>query len=231
MKNAIRYSSIFFALAIVMSSVGVRDTFAQGPLTTILERMDSHNKTLQSVQANVTMEKANSQLGEKDTYVGRTSYLTQIKGKRFMRLDWDRPAVEQISVIGDEYQLYKPSINQVYMGRVDKSKNSAGAGNALAFMSMNRAQLKANYTVAYLGDEAVAGNGMTWHIQLTPKAGASYKAAELWVNTDGMPVQGKVVEHNNDTTTVTLSNIKKNITIDTRIFKLNPPPNAKRIQA
>lgn len=231
MKNAIRYSSIFFAMAIMMFAAGTRDASAQGPLTTILERMDTHNKTLQSVQANVTMEKVNSQLGEKDTYIGRTSYLTQIKGKRYMRLDWDKPAVEQISVIGDDYQLYKPSINQVYTGRVDKSKNSAGAGNALAFMSMNRAQLKANYAVAYLGDEAVSGNGMTWHIQLTPKAGASYKSAELWVNTDGMPVQGKVVEQNNDTTTVTLSGIKKNITINPSIFKLSYPGNTKKIQA
>ena len=231
MKNAIRYSSIFFAIAIVMFVGGARDAAAQGPLSEILRRMDAHNKALQSVQASVKMEKHNPQLGETDTYTGRTSYLTQVKGTRYMRLDWEKPAVEQISVIGDKYQLYKPSINQVYEGRVDKSKNSAGAGNALAFMSMNREQLKANYTVVYLGEENVEGNGKTWHLQLTPKAGASYKSAELWVNSDGMPVRGKVVEQNNDTTTVTLTNIQKNIRLDAKIFALNVPKGAKKIQA
>lgn len=230
MKNAIRYSSIFFALAIVMFAAGVRDAAAQGPLTEILNRMDTHNKNLQSVQADVTMVKYNPQLDSRDTYGGNTSVLL-VKGKRYMRLDWTRPAVEQISVIGDEYWLYKPRANQAYTGRTDKSKNSAAAGNALAFMSMNRAQLKANYTVAYLGDEAVAGNGMTWHIQLTPKVAGSYKAAELWINPDGMPVQGKVVEQAGDTTTVTLSGIKKNITINTKIFKLDIPKNANVIKA
>jgi outer membrane lipoprotein-sorting protein len=231
MKNAIRYSSIFFALAIVLFAAGTRETAAQGVLSRILERMEAHNKALQTVQAGVTMAKFNPQLGTTDTYNGRTSVLTQTKGKRYMRLDWAQPAVEQISIIGDEYQLYKPGINQVYTGRVDKSKNSAGAGNALAFMSMSRAQLKANYTVVYLGDEVVSGNGMTWHLQLTPKVAASYKSAELWVNTDGMPVQGKVLEQNNDTTTVTLTGIQKNVPINTNIFKLNPPRSAKVIKA
>lgn len=231
MKNAIRYSSIFFALAIVMFAGSVREATAQGQLTQILERMDSHNKSLQSVQADVTMVKFNSQLGIPDTYNGRTSYLTQIKGKRYMRLDWAKPTVEQISVIGDNYWLYKPGINQAYTGRTDKSKNSAAAGNALAFMSMNRAQLKANYTIVYLENEEVRGNGMTMHLQLTPKTPGSYKSAELWVNPNGMPVQGKVVEHNSDTTTVTLTNIKTNVTINPKIFKLDIPGNANVIKA
>jgi outer membrane lipoprotein-sorting protein len=231
MKNTIRYSSIFFALAMVLFAAGSREAAAQGPLTTILERMDSHNKALQSVQASVAMAKFNPQLNVTDNYTGRTSVLTQAKGKRYMRLDWDRPTVEQISVIGDEYQLYKPSINQVYQGRVDKSKNSAAAGNALAFMSMSRGQMKANYSIVYLGLETVGGHGDTWHLQLTPKVATSYKSAELWVDANGMPVQGKILEQNNDTTTVTLGNIQKNIPINTKIFVLNVPKGAKKIQA
>lgn len=230
MKNAIRYSSIFFAMAIVMFAAGVKDAAAQGPLTEILNRMDAHNKTLQSVQANVTMVKVNVQLGEPDTYLGSTKYLPNAKGRKYMRLDWSKPAVEQISVIGDDYELYKPSINQVYTGRVDRAKTSAGAGNALNFMNMNRAQLKANYTVVYMGQESVGGT-QTWHLQLTPKTANSYKSAELWVDANGMPIQGKVVELNNDTTTVTLSDVQKNVVINPSIFKLSYPGNAKRIKA
>jgi outer membrane lipoprotein-sorting protein len=226
MKNAFRYVLIFFAFANVFGFV--HRAQAQGVLTDLLERMDTYNKQLKSVKAAVTMVKFNSQLGVPDTYEGRTTYLTKIKGKRYMRLDWEKPAVEQISVIGDEYELYKPRINVLYFGRVDKSKNSAVAGNALTFMSMSRAELKANYSVVFPGDEVVSANVKTAHLQLTPKGTAGYKSAELWVNANGMPVQGKIVEMNNDTTTVTLTNIQTNISMDGGVFKLKHARNVKR---
>ncbi len=46
-----------------------------------------------------------------------------------------------------------------------------------------------------------------------------------------MPRQAKVLEQNNDTTTVLLSNLQKNITLNGSIFKLNYPKNAKKIKA
>ena len=109
---------------------------------------------------------------------------------------------------------------QVIQGRTDQAKNSASAGSALAFMTMSKEQLKANYDVVYLGQEKVTGGVDTWHLQLTPKGKTSYKSAELWVDGDGMPRQAKVIEVNNDTTTVLLSNIQKNITINGGDFKL-----------
>jgi outer membrane lipoprotein-sorting protein len=39
---------------------------------------------------------------------------------------------------------------------------------------------------------------------------------------NGMPVQAKIVERNNDTTTVLLSNIQKNVTIKGNVFDLSP---------
>lgn len=221
--------SFLFVGMLVVGIGSVQSAFAQGPLGEILKRMDDHNKAITSVQADVTMVKLNVQLNEPDTYIGSTSYLPNAKGKRYMRLDWTKPRVEQVSVIGDDYRLYKPSINQVYIGKVNKAKSSAGAGNALGFMSMNREQLRANYNVVYLGTEN-AGGVSTWHLQLTPKIATNYKSAELWVDTNGMPVQAKVFEQNNDTTTVTLQNIRKNVQISASIFVLNIPKGAKEIK-
>ena len=229
MKKLSLYSFLFVGMW-VMALISVQNANAQmAPMGEILKRMDDHNKALMSVQADVTMLKFNPQLNETDTYVGSTSYLPNAKGKRYMRLDWTKPAVEQVSVIGDDYRLYKPSINQVYIGKVNKAKSSAGAGNALGFMSMNREQLRANYNVVYLGTEN-AGGVSTWHLQLTPKIATNYKSAELWVDTNGMPVQAKVFEQNNDTTTVTLQNIRKNVQISASIFVLNIPKGAKEIK-
>lgn len=228
MRKLIRYSILIVGLVVVGASVSARDTYAQpgkGPLGQILDRMEAHNKTLDTVQASVTMKKYNPQLDETDTYTGSTSYIPKTskvaKGKLYMRLDWVKPAVEQVAIIGDDYKLFKPGINQVYVGKVGKAKTSAGAGNALGFMSMSKEQLKANYDVQYVGQENIEGGIPTIHLMLIPKAATTYKSAELWVDGNGMPLQAKVVEQNKDTTTVTLSNVRKNAKLDTKIFVLN----------
>ena len=218
-------------LGVLMSVISISDAKAQGPLGTILNRLDAHNKALTSLRADVTMVKHNPQLNVSDTYKGTTSYLPKTpKRGAYMRLDWAKPRVEQISLIGDNYELYRPSINTVYYGKVEKTKQSSSAGNALAFMNMSKAQLNANFEVVYIGEEQISGGVNTWHLQLTPKTASSYKSAELWVDSDGMPRQGKIVEQNSDTTTVLLSNIRKNEKVDAGIFKLNTG-SAKRLQA
>ena len=225
MRDLIRYSFLILGFLAIGAVVSVRDAAAQGPLGQILNRMEAHSKTLDTVQANVTMKKYNPQLDETDTYIGTTTYIPKTakiaKGVRYMRLDWVKPAVEQVAIIGDDYKLFKPSINQVYIGKVNNAKTSAGAGNALGFMSMNKEQLKANYDVQVVGQENIEGGILTMRLLLTPKAATNYKTADLWIDGNGMPIQAKVVEQNNDTTTVTLSNIRKNQTINVSIFKLN----------
>jgi outer membrane lipoprotein-sorting protein len=229
MKKVLRNSFVYFGLVTAFLAISAQSASAQGPLGQILNRMDTFNKSLQSVQADVTMLKHNPQLGTTDTYSGSTSYLPKAKGKMYVRLDWKKPSVENMVVIGEDYKLYKPGINQLYVGKVNKAKSSAGAGNALAFMNMSKDQLKANYTIVYLGEESAAGQA-TWKLQLTPKTSANYKSAELWVAPNGMPIQAKVLEQNNDTTTVMLSNIKENQTIDVRIFALSLPKDVKTIK-
>lgn len=234
MRKALRYSFFIISLGLLMSSVSVREARAQNVLGEILRRMDLNNKALQSVHADVTMVKVDALLGASgtDSTYGSTSYLPKTgKRRAYIRVDWTRPVEEQISVIGDDYELYRPKLNQVIVGKVNRSKNSSSVGGALSFMNMSKAQLQANYSVIYLGEEQVSGGPMTWHLQLTPKTQTSYKQAELWVDKDGMPRQAKITEQNNDTTTVLLSNIQKNISLDGKIFKLNYPTSVKKIKA
>jgi len=207
-------------------------SFAQGPLGEILKRMDNFNKGLSSLKSSVTMVKTNAQLGESDTSVGTTSYLPK-SGKRVMyvRVDWTRPVEENIVVIGESYQLFRPKLNQVITGRTTGAKNNAAVGGALGFMSMSREQLKANYDVRYIGEETISGGTKTFHLELTPKTATSYKLADLWVNADGFPQQAKITERNNDTTTVLLTDVKTNVRTDTAIFKLNLPKNVQKVKA
>ena len=232
MNKTLSYIFLTICLGLLFSLVSVKEAEAQDVIGNILRRMDAHNKSLQSLRADVTMEKRNVQLGESDITYGNTSYLPKTaKRGSYVRIDWTTPVEEQISVIGDDYELFRPRLNQVIVGKVGKAKNSASAGGALSFMNMSKDQLKANYDVQYLGQEQISGGTTTWHLNLTPKAATSYKSAELWVDPDGMPRQAKVIEQNNDTTTVLLSNIQKNVTLKAEIFKLKYPGSVKKIKA
>ncbi len=221
-------------LGILAGSVSATETRAQNVLGEILRRMDIYNKSLQSLTASVTMVKYNPQLNVSDTTIGTTSYLPKSKAtgnRMYVRINWTKPVDEQVSVIGDDYELYRPALNQVIVGKTTGAKNNASAGGALGFMNMSKEQLKANYEVVYIGEEQISGGNRTWHLQLTPKSQTSYKSADLWVDGDGIPRQAKITERNNDSTTVLLSNVRRNENIKASIFKLQYPGSVKKIRA
>ena len=210
---------------------GAQAASAQGIVNEILTRMDAHNKSLTSLRANATMVQANAQLGVADTTEGTVSYLP-IRGKNpAVRVDWTRPKKETLASIDKQYVIYRPELAQAYTGSTEKAKGNAKAGSALAFMSMSKAQLKQNYSIKYLGEATLQHGTKTWHLELTPNTRTNYKSAEVWVDGNGMPVQSKVTEHNNDSTTVLLSNLQKNVRINSADFKVDLPKGTKIIKS
>ena len=230
MRNFLKFSLSAFALMFVLGAFAATDAKAQGPLNEILKRMDAHYDSLQSLRANLKMDKYNPQLKDNDMSEGTVAFLPQ-KGKdAYIRIDWEKPRAEHLAVIKKEYVLYQPSLKQAMVGKVGSGK-IGGMSNALGFLNMSREQLRANYTVRYVGEEKVGSTG-TWHIQLTPKTKQNYKLADLWVDKDGMPVMALVTENNNDTMTVVLSNIQKNVNLGNAkdVFGIKLPKDVKIIK-
>ena len=62
------------------------------------------------------------------------------------------------------------------------------------------------------------------------KGNASFKYAEIWVDSSGMPVQTKIVEKNDDATTMRLSNLEKNVKISADEFSVKLDPNVKIVK-
>src|SRR5215204_1745627 len=91
----------FFAIVLtgVFGTVAVVETSAQRT-TEILKRMDTRYKNMQTLQADITMEKRNNQIDETDVSIGKVKYIPKT-GKRamYVRIDWDKPAPESMSVI------------------------------------------------------------------------------------------------------------------------------------
>ena len=221
MKNHLKLSLTAIALVLFFNAFAVTETRAQNIVSDILKRMEAHRQSLSSLQADIKMDKYNAQLGEHDLTEGTTIYLPAKGRDALVRIDWMKPLQETLAVVEKKYVLYRPRLNQAIIGKVDDKNKNTKASGALAFMSMSKEQLKNNYDVSYLGKETVGGNVETWHLKLVPKTAMNYKYSEIWVDGNGMPLQGKVVESNDDSTTVLLSNLQKNININASKFKVN----------
>ncbi|HEV8158089.1 MAG TPA: outer membrane lipoprotein carrier protein LolA [Pyrinomonadaceae bacterium] len=229
MKSFLRLSLTAIAVTLFFSAITVTETKAQ-QLNEILKRMEINRNTMQTLRSNVTMVKYNAQLKESDTAQGTSIYLP-LKGRdALVRIDWLKPVEEKLAVVNGKYTLYRPRLKQAIIGNAKNAKGNGKANGALSFMNMSKEQLKANYTIKYLGEENVSGKIPTWHLELTPKIATNFKSAELWVDGNGMPIQAKVIESNNDSTTVLLSNFEKNATINADDFEIKLPPDTKRIK-
>lgn len=230
MKLFLRLSFAAITLALFFGTLAATQTKAQNILPEILKRMEVNRNSMKTLRSNVTMVKYNSQLKESDTTEGTSIYLPTKETDALVRIDWTKPVQEILAVVKGKYILYRPRLKQAIVGNAKEAKGNGKANGALAFMNMSKAQLNANYKIKFLGQETVKGGTETFRLELTPKIATSYKLAELWVDKDGMPIQAKVTESNNDTTTVFLSNIEKNARIDASQFEVKLPKDTKIVK-
>lgn len=222
MKNFSKIGLFAVALAFFFGTVAVSESNAQGALNKILKRMDVHQKSLQSVEANVMMAKYDSTLDISDVTSGNTFYIPGKGTNVTARVNWTKPLQETLVVKGGKYILYRPKLKQAIVGKVSEANKNTKTNSALDFMGMSKRDLSSNYRIQKL-DNVVMNKQEVWHLRLTPKTKKSYKYAELWVDGNGMPLQAKIVEKNDDSTTVRLSKIKKNVAFKKAIFKLDLP--------
>lgn len=225
MKTFLRLSLTAIALMLVFNTFAAIETTAQNILPEILKRMETNRNSLQSLRANIMMDKYGSQLGTHDVTEGTVIYLPAKGRDALVRIDWTKPIQETLAVVNKKYVIYTPRRNQAITGNASDVQGSGKANNLFAFINMSKDELKANFNLKYLGEEKIKGDFPTWHLEMTPKNPASYKfkLAEMWVDGNGMPLQIRVTESNNDTTTILLSNVEKNASIKAPVFEVKLP--------
>lgn len=194
-----------------------------GGISHILNRMDVHNKTLQSLKADLTLVRHDKQINTTDTATGTAIYLPKTTTRKmYLRIDWTKPALEQAVLIGDSFELYLPRLNNVYSGTLAKV-------TAFGFMNLSLRQLTEQYSILYLGTEQLSGGVNTWCLELIPNPGKDLKPIKTWIDADGLPRQVQIKENNGDTSTITLSNLQKNVTVQASVFQLNYPSTVKKL--
>jgi outer membrane lipoprotein-sorting protein len=215
------------AVALLLTVVAVKsptETHAQGAglVSSVLNRMERNGKSLKSLRANIDMEKYNAQIGDTDKYKGLVLYVPSAGRNAYVRVDWSYPQKETLAVANGQFTLCRPRLNMCYKGNANGRSGREKGNAAFEFMSMSKQELAARYDVQPMGEETLWGGVSTSHLKLVPKGASSFKWAEAWVDSYGMPVQTKVVEKNDDSTSVRLTNLQRNanFSLDEFILKL-----------
>jgi len=188
-----------------------------GLVSSVLNKMEQNRQSLKSLRAGISMQKYNSQLRSSEQYNGTISYTPAAGRDANLRIEWSKPH-EILTVSKGTYWLYKPRLGVVYTGKPKKGDT----GGIADMMNLSRQQLKDRYEpLQDVREETLSGGISTIHLKLVPKVGASFKYAEIWVDASGMPVQTKIVEKNDDATTVRLNNMERNVNLSSGIFSQN----------
>ena len=148
-----------------------------------------------------------------------------------MRIEWQSPQREVLAVSKGQYTLFRPRLNQALVGKSGSVKGRGGAGGILAMMYMTKQQLEAKFQpVQDVREETLWGGISTIHLTLVPKGNESFKYAEIWVDSSGMPVQTKIVEKNDDATTMRLSSMERNLKISPDEFDIKLDSTVKIVK-
>ena len=186
-------------------------------MSSVLNRMERNRQSLKSLKASLSMEKYNAQLRDADKYHGVILYMPAGGRNASVRIDWQSPQQETLAVANGKYTLLRPRLDVAYTGSSNSSKVRNSGGGMMEMMYLSRQQLEARFQpVQDVREETLWGGVSTIHLTLVPKGNASFKYAEIWVDSGGMPVQTKIVEKNGDATTMRLSSVEKNPRLNSR---------------
>lgn len=229
-----RFISCGLALAFILSVVVINPTTTSGQgaglVSSVLNRMEKNRQSLKSLRAGISMVKYNSQLGVEDKYNGVVIYLPSAGKQASVRIDWSSPRRESIAVANNKYTIFRPALKVAYTGDSRKMGREK-VGGLMEMMNMSRGQLEARFhPVKDVREETLWGGVGIIHLTLVPKGNAGYKYAEVWIDATGMPVQTKIVEKNDDSTTMRLTALERNQKISASDFDIKLDASIKIVK-
>ncbi len=217
------------ATALTAGSLNNVNGQTAGLVSSVLNKMERNRQSLKSLRAGISMEKYNAQLRDAESYQGIVMYVPTTGREASVRIEWRSPQHEILAVNNGKYTLFRPRLNMAYVGNSRSNRNKAGG--ILEMMYMTRQQLEARFQpLQDVREETLWGGVGTIHLKLVPKNNASFKYAEIWVDSTGMPVQTKIVEKNDDATTMRLTGMEKNIKISSEEFSLKLDSNVRIVK-
>src|SRR6185436_17235333 len=168
MKKLVPPTLVALMLAALVA-IPLPTTNAQaGLVSSVFTRMQRNQQSLKSLRANISMQKYNSQLRDKDEYLGMIFYIPGPGGSRasMLRLEWTSPAHETLTVANGNYQLYRPRTGTVVEGKTGGIKGKDN--DVLGLLNMSASQLKTRFSDPEGGvqEETLWGGVWTQHMKV-----------------------------------------------------------------
>ena len=108
MKQSGKFQSLASWIALTLGTLAAAIFFSPAQLLPgLLAKMERANRNLQSMRAVIEQQRVNVQIGTKDTDTGTLLY----KPGR-LRIDYSKPTAQSVSLIGQDFVLYQPRMNQ-----------------------------------------------------------------------------------------------------------------------
>jgi outer membrane lipoprotein-sorting protein len=218
-------------IAILSGSAGIC-AGPNGDLDTILSNMQVSAQKIHSIHANIHQETRFGSIGGFEKYDGEIWFKhvglhhDQMRMKYFSGKD----VTTDLWVNGDNIVFYQPRIKQAIKTTRGKQAGKKSEYGVIATPYVSVPDLKTQYNVVYVKDEAV-GSNRTAVLELTPKAKSDVTKVVLWVDRSSwLPVQYQVTRTNTDVLTYTLSNTKRDEKIEAKVFEANLPAGIKVIE-
>lgn len=220
------------AVFILSSMVTVYPTAANGQgaglVSSVLNRMEKNRQSLKTLRAGISMEKYNAQLRDKENFHGVVLVMPGAGRSAAVKIEWTSPQHEILAIANNKYTIFRPRLGTAIQGDSRKAPKASGM---LDMMYMSRQQLEARFQpVQDVREETLWGGVSTIHLTLVPRGNASYKYAEVWIDNGGMPVQTKIVEKNDDATTMRLTSLEKNVKMSEGDIEIKLPSDVKIVR-
>lgn len=195
-------------------------------LTGILAKMETARRNLKSLQATLTIQTTNVQIGSTGIEQGTILYKPNGGGKGKLRIDYTKPDTRVVSIIGEEIVLYQPRINQVLKTKLAQAtKGRSGGFTQLVALDSSIKSLSNDYRIEYVGDETINGQA-TAHLRLVPIKSGSLVSLEIYVSQQNwLPLQYRFTERNGDNSVLRLSNLQLNLGLPDERFVVRYPSN------
>ncbi len=223
---------VAFILSVIVITPTTTNGQGAGLVSSVLSRMEKNRQSLKTLRAGISVVKYNSQLGVEDKYSGVVLYMPGAGRQASVRIDWSSPRREVLTVNNNKYIIFRPALKVAYTGDSRRMGKENKAGGLMEMMNMSRQQLEARFQpVKDVREETLWGGVGTIHLTLVPKGNAGYKYAEVWIDGNGMPVQTKIVEKNDDSTTMRLTHLEKNQKIDPSEFDIKLDSSVKIVKS
>jgi outer membrane lipoprotein-sorting protein len=225
-------AAALLALALGPTAGAVRHHGATAlDLKEILSRMNEAGKHLKTVSSDLEYTKVTVLVDDRSTEFGQLVFR---KGKSSeILLNFTKPDPKVILLRKNKAEIFLPKTNQIQEYDLEKHSGLVQQFLLLGF-GTDSDQLKKSYQIKYVGGEEQLGGDTAVMLELTPRDSnvvAQLSKIQLWISEESwLPVQQKFFEPSGDYLLTRYSSVKVNRDIPSSSFRIQAPPDAKRIQ-